>query len=288
MTLAGNLSAYSLAEIFNFVHEGSRTGMLEIAPDSKSAVSHADYLWFEGGRIIAATTGLGGTDLFTKIERRKLVPPAQLDLLKHQLHQLPQALGLYLKSRGLLDADQLKLLYNSQTIATVCTLFEFQDREFSFAPDKLPANAELTGISLPAREVGILGLRVLKNWSGLAAKLPAPEYTVQRWSAQQPDFRLDRHELQLWKLADGESTLAQLAQQMGQPIDIVCQSAFRLISFRLLQEIPTEPTPIISEELAVSVLDPEYKNPQISTSFLGSLKKFLKKGGDRSSKTLVK
>ena len=55
MTLAGYLSEYSLAEIFNFVHKGNCTGLLSISPDPNSvlAPSNPHYLWFESGRIVA-------------------------------------------------------------------------------------------------------------------------------------------------------------------------------------------------------------------------------------------
>ena len=188
-----------------------------------------------------------------------------------------------------MDAEQLKLLFNAQTIAVVCKLFTFNHHQFKFDPDQLPINAELTGISLPAQEMGMLGLRVLKDWSGLSAKLSDPNYAIQRWAAQQPSFRLDRHELHLWNLADGETPLTQLAVRMGVSIEAVRQISFRLSSFRLVQEIPTELLQApISAELAVPVLAPGYKNPAVSTSFLGNLKSFLKKGSAKSSKSLTK
>ncbi len=289
MTLAGYLSEYSLAEIFNFVHEGSRTGMLALLPNLEKTISaQTSYVWFESGRVISVTAELEGKDLLKQIGLRKLIPQPQIELIQNQLHQLPQPLGIYLKSRGLLDADQLKLLYNSQTIATVCQLFENQDREFRFEPGKLPPNSELTGISLPAQEVGMLGLRVLKDWSGFETKLPDPEYAIQKWSSQQPSFRLDRHETQLWQLADSSKTLNQLAVKMNQPIEVVRRCAFRLISFKLIQEIPTKPIPELSKDIAEPILEPEYKNPPVSTSFLGNLKNFLNKGSGKAAKSLVK
>jgi Domain of unknown function (DUF4388) len=290
MTLAGYLSEYSLAEIFNFVHEGSRTGLLEIFPAPNAILTSEEprYMWFENGRIVAVTCGLDGKGLLGTIARRKFMPPAQIESVVSQLHQLPQPLGIYLKSRGLVDAEQLKLLFNAQTIASVCKLFELQTRQFQFDPSRLPMNSELTGISLPAQEVGLLALRVLRDWSGLSAKLSSPNYAIQRWSLQQPAFRLDRQELQLWKLADGESTLAELAIKMDLPIESVLQTSFRLSSFRLIQEIPTDPLVPISDELAVPVLEPGFKNPAVSASFLGSLKNFLKKGSNKSVKSGAK
>jgi hypothetical protein len=290
MTLAGYLSEYSLAEIFNFIREGNRTGLLSVSPDPHTLIMPNDpyYLWFDSGRLVAITSGLDGKGLLKTIEQRNFVPSVHIESIGSEIHRLPQPLGLYFKSRGLLDAEQIKLLFNSQTLAPLCKVFELQDRSFRFDPQRLPMNGELTGLSLPVEEAGMMGLRFLKDWSGLSSKLPEPDYAIQRWSTQIPNFRLDRQELQLWKLADGEKPLTKLAVEMGISIDIVRRISFRLSTFRLVQEVPTEPITEISAELAVPILAPGYQNPQVSTSFLGNLKKFLKKGSEKSSRQLIK
>ena len=295
MTLAGYLSEYSLAEVFNFVHQGNRTGLLSISPvyDGIMITTTPSYLWFESGRIVAMNAGvygLAGQGLIQTIEQRKLFPQRQIEQLRPQIEKLPQPMGLYLKSRGLLDAEQLKLLFNSQVIAPTCKLFELKNGQFNFDPQKLPNNAEMTGISLPAQEMGMLGLRMLKDWSGLSAKLPDPDYAIQRLSSQPPSFRLDRHESELLKLADGETRLTSLAEKMGLSIEATTHISFRLSSFGLVQEVPTEPLqPALDPELAVPVLiNDGQANPAVSKSFLGNLRSFLKKGSDKSQKTLVK
>jgi Domain of unknown function (DUF4388) len=292
MTLAGYLSEYSLAEVFNFVHQGNRTGLLSIFPvyDLTVITASPHYLWFESGRIVSVTSDLDGQGLLSTIEQRKLFPQRQIEQLRHQLDNLPQPIGLYLKSRGLLDAEQLKLLFNCQVVAPTCKLFELRNGQFNFDPAKLPNNAEMTGISLPAQEMGLLGLRMLKDWSGLSAKLPDPDYALQRLSSKPPSFRLDRYEAELLKLADGETRLNILAGKMGLSIEVATHVSFRLSSFGLIQEIPTEPLqPALDPELAVPVLiNDGQANPAVSKSFLGNLRSFLKKGSEKSQKTLVK
>jgi Domain of unknown function (DUF4388) len=292
MTLAGYLSEYSLAEVFNFVHQGNRTGLLSISPvyDDTVITTTSHYLWFESGRIVTVTSDLDGQGLLRTVEQRKLFPQRQIEQLRPQLENLPQPLGLYLKARGLLDAEQLKLLFNSQVIAPTCKLFEISNGKFNFDPQKLPNHAEMTGISLPAQEMGMLGLRMLKNWSSLSAKLPDPDYALQRLSSQLPSFRLDRHESELLKLADGETRLTNLAEKMGISIEAVKQIGFRLSAFGLVQEIPTEPLqPAIDPDVAVPVLiNNGQPNAAVSKSFLGNLRSFLKKGSEKSQKTLIK
>jgi hypothetical protein len=281
MTLTGYLSEYSLAEVFNFVHQGNRTGLLSISTDISPVgpPTNPHYLWFQTGRIMAVSTGMDGQGLLKAISQRKLVPDEYIEQLQTQVQKLHQPLGLHLKSRNLLTAEQLKLLFNSQAIAIICKLFELRDARFHFDPCILPYNAEMTGISMPAQEVGLLGLRMLKNWDNLSVKLPDSQYAVQRLSLEEPSFRLDRHELQLWKLADGETSLSKLATPMNMSIEALQKIAYRLIIFGLVQEIPVEVLqPPIDRDMAIPELVPirAVKNT-VSTSFLGNLMVFLKR-----------
>ncbi len=279
MKLFGYLSEYSLPEIFSFLHEGRRTGALILSTDNNNSTSPInEYLWFKDGRIIAATAGIDGVELLTKILQRKLMSSLETESIGKKLYQLSEPLGLYLKSQGLLDASQLKLLFNSQTIVPVFKLFEAKNRRFKFEPDRLPLNAELTGINLSARELGLSGLRLLKDWSGLSNKLPDPNYAIQKCHSQQSSFEFNRHELQLWKLADGKTPLTQLAVKMSLSIDSVRQLSFCLITFGALQEIPVHSIQSNNLALDLPVLVTESNHKPLSNFFMGNLKKFLQKG----------
>jgi hypothetical protein len=283
MTLTGYLSEYSLAEVLNFVHQGNRTGLLSISTDIPPVEppTNPHYLWFQTGRIMAVSTGMDGQGLLRAISQRKLIPAKQIEQLVTQVQKLHQPLGLHLKSRNLLTAEQLKLLFNSQAIAIVCKLFELSNARFHFDPCILPFNAEMTGISMQAQEVGLLGLRVLRDWTSLSNKLPDPQYAVQRLALEEPLFKLDRNELQLWKLADAETPLYKLAIAMNLSVEALQKVAYRLIIFGLIQEIPVEVLqPPIDRDMVLPELVPirEVKNT-VSTSFLGNLMGFLKRKG---------
>jgi Domain of unknown function (DUF4388) len=280
MEFSGYLSEYSLAEIFNFVHEGNRTGLLTLSVNENTYRSDNEpqYLWFENGRIVAATSGFDGVGLLTKIGQRKLISSVHIASVGAMMYQLSQPLGLYLKSIGLLEAIQLKSLFNSQTIVPICQLFEIKNRQFNFSPDKLPINAELTGISVPARELGLLGLRLKKDWSELSEKLPHPDYAIQKSSSSDPNVELSRNELKLWQLADGKTPLTILANQMHLSIEIVQQISFRLSVFKFIREVPIQPLQAIDLQVVVPYLDSEQKHRPLSNFFLNNLNKFLRKG----------
>jgi hypothetical protein len=111
--------------------------------------------------------------------------------------------------------------------------------------------------------------------------LPDPSYAIAQCSNQPPNVRLDRHELALWKLADGKTSLTQLAVKMSVPIETVRQISFRLSTAKFIQEVSTQP--IRPVEIAPTLpIEIESKAAPVSISLLGNLRKFLKIGREKS------
>lgn len=286
MSLAGYLSEYSLAEIFHFVQEGNKTGLLWLKPEPglNRSLSDRYYIAFQDGRVMSVATETGSESRLLKMmEQRRWLSPEKVAGIETQLSILPQPLGIYLKSRNLLDTEQLNLLFNSQVIATICKLFEIHHGQFKFDPQARLNYAEMTGLSLPAQEVALLGMRMLRDWSGLSAKLPAPEDALQRFSTELKGLRLDTQELKIWQLALGEMSIANIAQNLGLSIEKVQQIGFRLSSIGLMQEVAAEPiqpskSALMDAPTPVCVGGGNAATP-VSASFLGNLMGFLKKKG---------
>jgi hypothetical protein len=287
MSLAGYLSEYSLAEIFHFVQEGNKTGLLSIEPDLglNRSLSDRYYLGFQAGRImsVASGSGLGHRGLLKMMEQRRWLSSEQAGLLETQIDLLRQPLGTYLKSRNAIDTEQLTLLFNSQVIATTCKLFEVHHGRFKFDPQAPLIYAEMTGLSLTAQETALMGLRMLKDWSGLAAKLPDPESALQRFSTELSGLRLDTQELKVWKLALCEMSIVKIAEELGLDVEKVQQIGFRLSVIGLVQEISMEPLqpeidPLMDVPKPICVGGGNASAP-VSASFLSNLMGFLKKKG---------
>jgi Domain of unknown function (DUF4388) len=285
MSLAGYLSEYSLAEIFHFVQDGNKTGVLSIEPDlgASQFIKDTHYVSFQNGRIMSVenAAGLGNRGLLKMMAQRKWISAEQFILLETQVSLLTQPLGTYLKSRSSVNTEQLTLLFNSQVIATACKLFEIHHGKFKFDQQVRLNYAEMTGLSLEAQEVALLGLRMLKDWSGLTAKLPMPEFALQRFAAD-PKLRLDNQELKVWKLAVGELSISQIGRQLGLEVNRVQQIGFRLISIGLMQEVTVEPVqPPVNKmmDLPKPIVSSTATAPAVSASFLSNLMGFLKKKG---------
>ncbi len=215
------------------------------------------------------------------IAQRQWLSAEQITGLSFHGSKIGQPLGTHLKSCNLLDADQLSLLFDAQVVAGICALFgENHYGQFSFDPQAPLIYTEMTGISLPAKEVSLLGLRMLRDWSSLTAKLPAPTSGLLRFTASAPTLRLDTQESKVWNLALGELSIDQIAAQLNISVEKVQQIGFRLIAIGLVQDISVEPPqPAIDKTMELPklvVASSENNIAPVSASFLSKLMGFLK------------
>ncbi|MDB9524919.1 DUF4388 domain-containing protein [Oscillatoria sp. CS-180] len=281
MAITGHLAEFSLAEIFQFLEQGHKTGLLSITPlpepsDQQSARSH--YVWFQQGRVIAAANRSDGRGLLSLISQRGwLGDRAASRLVKNC--DVSTAAGLYFKSQGLLQADQLKMLFYVQVMQQVCALFTLEDGWFHFDTSRKAPFSELTGLSAPAVDVTLSGLRALKNWSALEDKLPDPDSGLTSMIEGKPMVKLKQMEWQVWEFADGQTTLAKIAQHLQCPVKKVQQVAFRLIVVSLVEEMPllgSMPEPELSYSISPQDVGGQGAEP-INHSFLDNLVGFLKR-----------
>lgn len=133
MEISGRLSEFSLAEVFRLLERGRKSGLLTLRTisDTVSQQIQNFYIWFQQGQIVAAASRLDSKGLATMIHQRQWLGEASLELLK-QAFQTEQPLGLQLKCQGILQAEQLKLLFYAQVMRQMCALFQFEDGWFNF------------------------------------------------------------------------------------------------------------------------------------------------------------
>ena len=268
MELKGYLSEFSLPEIFQFLEQGQKKGLLSIR--ALAAAHHkvqSYYIWLLQGRIVAAADRLDGQGLLSMIEQRGLVKADDAANLT-QICPSNTPLGLCLKSEGLLQADQLTLLFRTQVLKQVSAVLQIENGQFEFDPTASLPQAEITGLSMPATEVTLLSLRTLQNWTALAEKLPEPTVGLLKPIQAQPQLRLDSSELQVWELANAKVSLQQMAKKLGYSVEKVQQIAFRLIVTNLVEEIflieaaadsAVAETPVLKENLPSPIAESSSK-----------------------------
>jgi Domain of unknown function (DUF4388) len=283
MALTGYLADYSLAEILQFIQQGSKTGLLAISIEPNLAENIAginEYTWFQNGRVVAHAKDLSSFGLISMLEKRNWVGAETSANLRTQSESLTTPLGLHLKSINLIDVEQLRILFHAQVLQAICALFKLQNAKFYF-DDRASISKiklEMTGMSVTAVEVSLLGMRSLKDWTYLERKLPAPEFGLQKLQEKVPEYKLDIQETQMLMAADGKRSISELAIEIGIPVRKAQEIAFRLTTVNLLKEIALD-SPFLEQSLktAPALATASVAKPKVSNSFLNNLVGFLKK-----------
>jgi hypothetical protein len=282
MAISGFLSELSLAEIFQLLEQGNKTGRLTIKAQSHLSSQHEKnfYIWFKQGHIVAAANRLDGQGLLSIIQQRGWLSMRAAARIT-DVCATNQPAGLCLKSQGVLEAEQLKILFNYQVLNQICQLFELEDGRFQFDTKMPLPTSEMTGLTAIPKEVILMGLRAMRNWQVLEDKLPDPSFALVSTINEKPRLRLNQLEWQVWEFTKGTVSIIAIAEQLGMPIAKIQQVAFRLIVVGLLEEVP-----IVSEaidqlsELESTMLELEFepskKQAPVSKSFLQNLVGFLK------------
>jgi len=297
MAITGHLIEFSLAEIFQFLEQGHKTGLLTVfeQPEPTTPKNQVHYIWFNQGRIVAAANRSDHHGLISIISHRGWLGDHAASRFAQQCGtKVP--LGLYLKSQGILNAEQIKLLFYTQVMRRVCALFTLLDGWFHFDSKVILPMDEMTGLSAPATEVTLAGLRVLKDWSALESKLPDPLSTIVSVVEGKPHLHLNSTEWQIWEYTNGNETLLSIAKQLQKPIRQIQQIVFRLSVVGLIEDVPMvlSPVPDSTSKKAAAMgsdaIAPSSDNPippnaadnqasapnQMSHSFLNNLMGFLK------------
>lgn len=288
MSIKGTFSDFSLPEVFQFLEQGQKTGLLKLReiPDDKSAHPLVHFVWFYQGRIVAAADRSDQRGLLKLLERRGWISERAAEKI-FAMYSTPTPLGLCLKAHNLIHPEQLNQLFYGQVIRQVCDLFQLQSGQFIFDPQANLPMAEMTGLSQPAVEVTLTALRSLKDWRALTEKLPLADSALVSVTQGQPAMKLAAKEWQVWEFVNGNTPINTIAKQLRLPVDEVRRIAFRLIVVDLAEEVPvpfilpeveTEEFPFSGHDIfspPQEITDKADKAP-VSHSFLQSLVGFLK------------
>lgn len=162
MSITGCLSDFSLREIFQFIEKGQRTGLLTLsaALESPATAPSMYYIWLSKGSIVAAANQLNQQGLIWLIDQYPWVSNRVVTKLA-QFCPPDKALGLYLRSQGALQTEQLEHLFQIQLARQVCPLFQLKEAQFKFEQNVSLPGQEMTGLSLPSEFIEIMLQKVV-------------------------------------------------------------------------------------------------------------------------------
>jgi hypothetical protein len=290
VSLVGFLDNFSLAEIFQIINSGCKSGKLLIRPSpvGSNSIKGSYYLWFEHGHLVTVTNNLTNTNFLYYLENHGLLKQPDFKNKIDRLCSTLEPVGSCLHRHGSLSQEQLQSIFQSQ-LKQAYQLFEIPFGWYKFedvtSDNDLPWT-EMTGESIGGIEVALNGLRQLDNWNHLASALPESNSTLEQLVTQHK-FKLEPLEFKLWKFADGETTLKQFAESFDRPIIDIQRAAYGLIVAGLVEALPVFDVPVRSNSTSKNQIAPEPKLVSVesqstntqpvraSKSLLGNLLDFL-------------
>ncbi|MEO1402540.1 MAG: DUF4388 domain-containing protein [Cyanobacteria bacterium J06635_1] len=238
MSITGYLSEFSLPELLQLLQRGQKTGLLavQLLSEPDEPTEHY-FLWLYKGQVVSAANRLDSRCFATLLCRQGYATGLMMSRL---IRRCPpdKSLGTFLCEKGVLEKPQLKALFRDQVIQQVCGLFQLPDGCFQFDPRAPLPKVEMTGLSIPAAEITLPGLRALDNWDALQNKLPAPRSGLKNLVKGRPNVSINQAEWNVWKAIDGQTSLLTMSQRLRLPIEDMQKIAFRLIVIGLAAEVP--------------------------------------------------
>jgi hypothetical protein len=157
MSITGNLADFSLPEIFRFIEQGNKSGLLTVRTLSESQITPPStfYIWMDKGTLVAATNHIDRQGLVKLIAQYPWVSDRVVTKLA-EFCPPDKPLGLYLKNQGALQGEQLEHLFQIQIVQQLCPLLQLKDALFKFEQNAPIPTQEMTGLSIPARFLEIM------------------------------------------------------------------------------------------------------------------------------------
>ncbi|NER96546.1 MAG: DUF4388 domain-containing protein [Symploca sp. SIO1B1] len=173
MKITTCLSECSLPEMLEFIGYIHKTGLLTIraGPELKIRTGKIQYIWFSQGHVVAAAKRLDNQGLLRLINQQSWCS----DRVTSKLAQIcPQdtAVGEYLLSQGVLQAQHLQRLFSLQVLQPISTCFSLKKGRFEFETKVNLPMMEMTGVSQSTTEVTLVAQQMLRRLNKVSSRNP--------------------------------------------------------------------------------------------------------------------
>lgn len=143
MSINGDFTEFSFAEIIMYLQRSHKTGLLTLA----GQINH--FFWLNKGCIVATSSRTDGLGLYFLILEFSLIRKRSLQRVIDSAYNHSKPLGIFLKINGFLSFDVLRILFDFQVLRELYAIENEAGICFSFDKDATIPNMELTGLTLP-------------------------------------------------------------------------------------------------------------------------------------------
>lgn len=212
MAIKGSLKEASLADVFQLLALGGKTGCLSVTDRSNFG-----QIYFDRGRVTYARIVNRRDRLGDLLVRHRVLTQTQLQrVVDDQTHHPQQRLGDLLVAEGMITREQLEQYIAMQIEEAVYFLFTWNRGSFFFESDREPEDADIL-VSLNPEGLLLEGARRVDEWSLVEKKVPSLDLVFQL----DPDrilssgVELTDEQQQILSLVDGQHSLQQIAERTG-------------------------------------------------------------------------
>ncbi len=209
MSISGSLQTMHSGDLLQWCGTNLKTGTLRLrrGPIEKQ-------LFFKGGRLFSSTSNSPQESLGQFLIRSGKITEEELFKALVQQDRIHEPLGQILIQQGQLTEEDLKQLLRAKTEETIYDCFLWNDGEFVFEDDKLPAKIP---ISLPLDLTGVIleGVRRTDEWQRIRELFPSrlTTFNVDNKVVAGAD-NLTEEDRRILELADNGKNLAEIALEM--------------------------------------------------------------------------
>ena len=224
--LSGDLSAFSLADIFTLLGMAKKTGALRLTRGAESRTLH-----WEAGEIVFARSNSVRDSLGNFLVRKGIITPEQNAVSASKIDETTRH-GKVLVRMGFVTADQLLWAVKQQVLEIIYSLFHWRSGFFEFVDGEADSKEKIT-LSMSTTKIVMEGVHRLDEWGKIRATFPDDSAVLEPALsagevATRPD--LTAEEKALYPLADGRRALGEIAN-LARLGEFECYSAlFNLVS----------------------------------------------------------
>lgn len=210
MALKGNLSDFSITQLFNLVNVAQKTGTLVIERAEEQL-----YVSFRDGKLSYARNGTGPANLTTVLYYAKKLNAAQVRAINERSAGMSdKELGLLLINFHYMSQQDILGSLQAHYVNLVTRLFTWDDGMFHFDPELLPPKDKIT-VRIGLENLIIEGTRRMREWEQLQGEIPSLEMAL-KFSAR-PGINLKNLNLSVdeWKVIsfiNPKNTIHQIAR----------------------------------------------------------------------------
>lgn len=240
MSLQGNLTDFSLAEIFQMLSRSKKTGTLRIVNQE----GHEGSVYFKEGDVFFAISNWRRESLGNRLVKRKKITEEQLNqaLKVQQSKDSGKRLGKILVEMGAIDAKTLEAFIQNQIEDTIFDLFRWSEGDFNFLANQFPTEEDI-GIHVSIDNIILEATRKLEQWERIKQKIPSLDIVFQMSEAPgegERDIVLKPLEWKLLRKIDGQRDLNELAKILDLSDFETCRIIYGLFSVGLLERVESK------------------------------------------------